>query len=247
MKRTLGIAFAVLLGLGLTVRSASAGGDYDYYHGAELFVARANTPVYDRPSPGGYTNIRLRAGSYLYASCWDGWEGWCRIRTRYFKNMYIPRYALDSGYGGYRHKSYYYKKSSYDDCSYKESYNGYRSSCYDEGYYPKKGYGYKKAYHKDYGYKDYGHKGAYSYGKDYGDKSYGKDDDYDNGSYGKEYGYKKSYSYEKDYSYKDTHSYGKDYGYKAYSYEKDYGYKDGYKGKKDYDSDDYEGGHDQDD
>jgi len=202
---------------------ASAGDDYDY-SGAELFIARSNTPVYDRASPGGYTNIRLRAGSYLYASCWDGWEGWCRIRTRYFKNMFIPRYALDSAYGGQRYKSYYYKESSYKDCSYKESYpshKGYRESCYDEGRYGDKDYAYK---HGSYD-KGYGYKGAYSYGRDYG---------HGGGSYGKEYGYKRSYSY------------GGNNGYKAYSYEKDYGYKQGYRGRDGYDGDDSEGSYDQD-
>lgn len=227
MKRTLGIAFAVLLGLGLSVRSASAGDDYDYYSGAELFVARANTPVYDSPRSSSYTNIRLRAGSYLYASCWDGWEGWCRIRTRYFKNMYLPRYALDSAYGGHRYKSYYYKESSHSDCAYKESYpyrgGGYRESCYDKGSYPEKEYGYK---YDSYG-KGYGYKRAYSYEKDYGYKGDG---------YGKE-----------EYGYKRSHAYGQDSGYKAYSYEKDYGYKRPYRGQDGSSSDDYDGGYDQQD
>ena len=221
MKRTLGIALAVLLGLGLSVRSASAGGDDDYYSGAELFVARANSPVYDSPRSSSYTNIRLRAGSYLYASCWDGWEGWCRIRTRYFKNMYLPRYALDSADGGHRYKSYSYKESSYSDCAYKESYpyrgGGYRASCYDKGSYPEKEYG-------SYG-KDHGYKRAYSYEKDYGSKGDG---------YGKE-----------EYGYKRSHAYGQDSGYKAYSYEKDYGYKRAYPGQDGSASDDYDSGYDQ--
>jgi len=190
MKHTLGIAIAVLLGLGLTVRSASAG-DYDYSSGAELFVARANTPVYDNPRASSYTNIQLRSGSYLYASCWDGWEGWCRIRTRYFKNMYLPRYALDSAYGEHRYKSYTYQERSYSGCAYKESYpyrgGGYRESCYDKSSAPEYGsyshggsYGYKRAY--SYG-RDYGRK-AYSYEKDYGAKAY---------SYGKDYGDRRPY------------------------------------------------------
>jgi hypothetical protein len=175
MKRTLGAALAVALSLLFTAGAASAGYDYDFYSGADLYVARSHTPVYDRPFPGGYTNIRLRGGSYIYASCWGGYYGWCQIRTRYFKNMFVPRYALDSAYS-YRYQSYY-DNGAYNDCAYRESYpyryGGYREGCFDKYDNPYKGPGYR-------GY------GVYKYGGGFGYR-YGVGNRYGG------YGYKRSY------------------------------------------------------
>jgi hypothetical protein len=214
MKRTLWTAFAVLLGLSLPGPAAFAGGyGEDYYSGAQLYVARANAPIYDCAGPGCRTDIRLRAGSWIYATCWDGGEGWCRVRTRYFKNMFLPRYALDTGYGGgyksygYKEQGYYPKRAhSYNDCLYRDSYKdsggeacyekysnkddcyGKSGGCYDKGYYDNSGYGYKRRLRYGSSYPK-----AYSYEKDYG--SYSKEYSYkkDDGSYSKEYSYKKEY------------------------------------------------------
>jgi hypothetical protein len=163
MKRTLWAAFAVLLGLGLCGQKAFAGGyGEDFYAGADLYIARAHVPVYDCPRPGCRTDIRLRSGSSVYAICWDGGEGWCRVQTRYFKNMFLPRYAIDLAYGGQRYKSYYYNETSprdggYKDCYYKESFrykSEYREGCYDRSgsSYRERGYRYG-GYGTEYSYK----------------------------------------------------------------------------------------------
>ncbi len=167
MRRTLGAALAFALSLGLSAAGALAGDDYDYYAGADLYLARAHAPVYDCPRPGCQTNIRLRRGSYIYASCWDGYEGWCQVRTRYFKNMFLPRYALDSAYGGYHSHNYHDGSYSYDDCYYKESYpyqyGGSRTGCYDsyDGGYKGGGYGHRYGSYKYSGYA-YGYRRGHS-------------------------------------------------------------------------------------
>jgi hypothetical protein len=142
MKRTLLAAIAVLLSFGPWGPSASAGGyESDFYAGTDIYVARANVPVYDCGRWACQTNIRLRAGSSVYAICWDGGEGWCKVQTRYFKNIFLPRYALDLAYGGHRYRSYYFNEAyprrggNYDDCYYKDRY--YRRGRYAEGCYEK--------------------------------------------------------------------------------------------------------------
>jgi len=190
MKRTLWAALAVFLVLGLSGQSAFAGGygyGSGYYAGTDIYVARASAPVYDCPRPGCRTDIRLRAGSSIYAICWDGGEGWCKVQTRYFKNMFLPRYALDLAYGGHHYKSYYYKEAypksyGYKDCYYKEKYynkGSYGEGCYDKYDSPDKGYSYKGggykygAYSSGYDYKrsyrreDYSSSGEYERGEDY--------------------------------------------------------------------------------
>jgi hypothetical protein len=191
MKRMFWIVLTVLSGLGLMAGPAAAGGD-DFYAGANLYIARTNATVYDCARPGCGTSIRLRQGSYIYAVCWDGGEGWCRIQTKFFKNMFLPRYAIDYAYGydGYGNK--------YKDCTWKERYSsreGYREGCYDRAYYPHKYRGYKGdcygksgyggCYSGEYGYKRryraYAHSKEYGYRKngysDYdGDEGYDQDD-----------------------------------------------------------------------
>lgn len=189
MSRTLWAAVAALGLFFAPMASAAAGGYYasDTYAGADLYVARTSVPVYDCPRPGCRTNIRLRNGSYIYAVCWDGGEGWCRVQTRYFKNMFLPRYAVDLADGGHRYRSYYHREayptnSRYKDCAYKEGYrykDDYREGCYDKDTtYPDKGsYGAApkyRAYHygayaKEYGYKrkeeGYSEEGGYDGGE----------------------------------------------------------------------------------
>jgi hypothetical protein len=208
MIRTLWAAFAVLLGLSLSGPAAFAGGyGDDYYSGAQLYVARAHAPIYDCAGPGCHTHIRLRAGSWIYASCWDGGEGWCQVRTRYFKNMFVPRYALDTGHGG-GHKSYYHKEDYYpkkkhygsNDCLYKESHKGGYEGCYEKYSYKDDCYGKSGCYDKGYDNGGDGYKRRLKYGSSY-PKAYSYEKDY--GSYSKEYSYKKDYgSYSKEYSYK---------------------------------------------
>jgi hypothetical protein len=176
MKRMFWAAFAVLLGLVLPAQTAFAGGDY--YSGANLYIARTNAPIYDCARSACETAIRLRSGSYIYAVCWDGGEGWCRVQTKFFKNMFVPRYAIDYAYGYDGHGN------KYKDCYYKERYShgdGYREGCYDKGYYPRKRYG-----HKDscYGQSGYAHGSGCSSGEPY--------------PYRRRY---KAYSYSKDYGY----------------------------------------------
>jgi hypothetical protein len=246
MKRMLPAAIAAVLALGASGHSASASGyDSGLYAGSEVYIARAHVPVYDCARSACETNIRLRAGSSVYAICWDGGEGWCKVQTRYFKNMFLPRYALDLAYGGHRYGSYYYgkdysyKQSSYQDCYYKDKYyykGQYGEGCYDKYEQPYKEYGYKKPY-KDYGYKEpykeYGYKEPY---KDYGYKEPYKGYEYKEPY--KEYGYKQPY---KEYGYKEPY---KEYGYKQGA-AKDYGYEQSYK-REDYYPNDYDGrGNDQ--
>jgi hypothetical protein len=114
--------WAILLagiGLSLTAAAASANGY------AAPFVTRTYTPVYQCPGPWCQTHIRLHRGTKLAAYCWDGWEGWCEIRSKRFTNMFVPRYALDKAHSG--------------------GYGGYRSL---DGYDQPKVYGYRKAYHE---------------------------------------------------------------------------------------------------
>lgn len=207
MKLPLKAALAGVLGLILQAQSASASDPYccdNYPLKVERYVSKTYSPVYDCPRPGCGTHIKLKSGTYLDAACWNGWEGWCEIRSRYLKHMYVPRYALDNGYGGYRYKSYGYKKAyPYDD--------GYK-----HGSYKKAGYGYSA-----YSYKPYKDKG-------YDDEPYGYKDGpyksgYDDHDYGK--GFKHSY---KPSGYKHTaysyESYGGD-GRKSGPYKHDsYGY-----------------------
>jgi hypothetical protein len=184
MKRTLWAALAALNLLFAPITSAVAGGYYasDTYAGADLYVARTSVPVYDCPRPGCRTDIRLRNGSYIYAVCWDGGEGWCRVQTRYFKNMFLPRYAVDLANGGHRYRSYYSREayptnSRYKDCTYKEGYrykDDYREGCYDKD----ASYPYKGGYGAGYKYRAY-HYGAYAKEYGYQRKDEGSSDDYD--------------------------------------------------------------------
>ncbi len=167
MYRMLLAALAVFLALGLTGQRASAGYDgSDFYSGTDIYIARAHVPVYDCPRPGCRTDIRLRAGSSIYAICWDGGEGWCKVQTRYFKNMFLPRYALDLAYGGHRYHSYYfgeaypYKYTDYKDCYYKDRY--FRRGRYGEGCYDK----YSSSY-KEHGYEYGSYTSEYGYGRSY--------------------------------------------------------------------------------
>ena len=186
MRRNLWAALAALSLLFAPMASAVAGGYYnsDFYAGADLYVARTSVPVYDCPRPGCRTDIRLRDGSYIYAVCWDGGEGWCRVQTRYFRNMFVPRYAVDLANGGHSYRSYYYRESypakSYPkDCYYKESYpyrGSNREGCYDKD----SSYPYKGGYGSGYKYRAY-HYGSYA--KEYGYKrrEYDDSDDYQSG------------------------------------------------------------------
>jgi hypothetical protein len=187
MRQTLWVAVAVLLGLALYGQKAFAG-DYgsDFYAGADIYVARAHAPIYDCPRPGCRTDIRLRAGSSIYAICWDGGEGWCKVQTRYFKNMFLPRYALDLADGGHRYKVYSYSESyphesyphkyhSYNNCYYKDRYyhhGSYREGCYDK---------YSESY-KEHDYKYSSHASEYVYTPSYRSHGY-RHDDYDNDEY----------------------------------------------------------------
>jgi hypothetical protein len=179
MKRVLWAALAVFLGLGFSAQSAFAGG---YYEGSTLYVARANTPVFDCARSACETNIRLRRGSYIYAECWDGGEGMCRIKTKFFTNMYLPRYALDAAYGDGGHSG------GYKDCYYKESYSysgASREGCYDRARYPRRYRSYRDdCYGKSYGYRS---------GCSYRDRP-------------RRHAYK-AYSYTKEYSYKKGNGY----------------------------------------
>lgn len=141
MKQSLWAALAVLLGLCLLGQRAFAGGyGSDVHAGTDVYVARAHAPIYDCPNSGCQTNIRLRSGSSIYAVCWDGGEGWCRVQTRYFQNMFVPRYALDLADGGYRYRSYYYGEAQprgyrgTNGCYYRDRYyykGRYSESCYE--------------------------------------------------------------------------------------------------------------------
>jgi hypothetical protein len=191
MKRMFWAVFSVLLGLAAPAQNAFAGGDF--YAGANLYIARTNAPVYDCALRSCETAIRLRQGSYIYAVCWNGGEGWCRIQTKFFKNMFLPRYAIDYAYG------YDDYGNKYKDCYYKERYDhgdGYREGCYDKGYSRRKSYGYKDYCYGKSGYAHgsdctagYGYKRrykAYAYSKDEG-YGYGRRKGYDSG-YGEDEG-----------------------------------------------------------